>query len=247
MVECVGCEECFRKCDLVEAEDEYGELEGFYCDSCWDHTFITCELCCEPVRSEDGEWVSMRHSQPFLKSEVIMEYCWDCFRFQTIGDNMPQYKTDTITFQAEGDLRKEDLAEYVEKHTKMVAEMKWCVRCDLEPQSGKNDKNWCSECYFQHGADDDESDDEEDRAVEECCGKPLYDMLLNYKEGTFCECFGDNCECCGEPATAGLHDGKFVCIPCREGWGEEKEEKEEVCGSCCATKEKHNDELCDWC
>jgi hypothetical protein len=160
MGECVVCEKKVPKDALIEGEN----TDCLYCEGCYDDTYIKCEMCCYEVDKEDGEWVSVSHNQPFLKKVCNSEYCWDCFTDNIDEAFLPEYKTDTFTFQPEGDLRNDDITSYAERHAEAVAEMEWCERCDICPQEyTKNEtyirlkeNNWCAECYFQHGADDNE-------------------------------------------------------------------------------------------
>ena len=180
MAECGECGVRCRKDDLLESEVRDWAV---FCEDCFNTLFLKCDRCCDEVERDEGEWVSVKHNQPFLNKEYSFEYCLSCFN-DDIEEFLPEYKTDTFEFDIEGGTCYDDISSSAERHAEMVAEMKWCLKCDLCPQNDKNDKNLCGECYFQHGAEDDEEEEEE-----ECkCGKPLYDMLFNYKEGTFCKC-----------------------------------------------------------
>jgi hypothetical protein len=202
---CDICNDSCRKDDLIEWE------ENQYCADCFHEQYVRCELCGDPFDKEEGEWLSVSLEQPLRITKtcngvIVRELCLECVQ-DNIEDFTPEFKTDEFAFIAEGCLRKEDIASILKDHAEMVAEMKWCERCDLCPQDynnkginlcpqdeyKRNEKNWCVECYFQHGAIDEEEEEEECK-----CGKPLYDMLLYYKEGTFCKCREEpeRCENC---------------------------------------------------
>jgi hypothetical protein len=206
------CDECGKKCrkeDLLESEVRDWAV---FCEDCFNTLFLKCELCCEELDREQGEWLSVSLEQPLRRTKtcsgvIVRELCLECVQ-TNIEDFTPEFKTDEFAFIAEGCVRNDDISSVLKDHAKIVAEMKWCVRCDLCPQDEdkKNDKNWCSECWFQFSAIDEEEEEEEVVCASCCatrsnhndelcdweelckCGKPLYDMLLYYKEGTFCKC-----------------------------------------------------------
>lgn len=160
MAECEECGERSPKDDLVEWE------ETLYCDDCFHETYVRCEMCSEPVNREEGEYVVVSHDQPFRKRGTCSGKKDDCiFCLDCLEDNMeeafrPEFKTDKFVFEPAGGLRNDDISSYAERHAEMVAEMKWCERCDTCPQEFiKNDKKWCRECYFQHGAEDEEDEE----------------------------------------------------------------------------------------
>jgi len=158
MAECEDCGEKSRKDDLVEWE------ETLYCYDCFHETYVRCEMCSEPFNREEGEYVVVSHDQPFRKREKTYSLTEDICCLECLENNLeeayrPEFKTDKFEIKPAGGLQNDDISSYAERHAEMVAEMKWCLRCDLCPQDdNKNEKKWCSECYFQHGAEDDEED-----------------------------------------------------------------------------------------
>lgn len=180
--ECEECGETFHLDDLTLQDDD------FYCGTCLYDKYVRCEMCEELFDIEEGDWVRVKYDQPFRKTKtcsgvILRDFCLECVQ-DNIEDFIPDFKTDKFVFEPRGSLCEDNLLTVVEEQKEMVSKMKWCERCDICPQDEDNweHKNWCSECYFQHGAEDDHED----------------------------------CECCGEPGTAGLHNGRFECIACRE-------------------------------
>ena len=135
--------------------------------SCFIDSFVNCKMCCLPVNREEGEYVVVSHEQPFRKIGTITNsltecvFCLDCLENNMEEAFRPVFKTDKFEFKPAGGLRNDDIFSFAERHAEMVAEMKWCERCDICPQDkyNKNEKNWCPECLFQHGAEDEEEDE----------------------------------------------------------------------------------------
>jgi hypothetical protein len=101
-------------------------------------------------------------------------------------------------------------------------------------------------------------------ANEDCCCEYERPHLIRYRQD--CCCDGEGCEDCEDDdewcVECGMNidaclecsnSAEAICIFCCDSEycvecpkDRQDYRKEEVCGSCCATREKHNDELCDW-
>jgi len=194
-------------------------IDDFDAHECKDECekYIRCELCSDLFDREWGEWLSVSLEQPLRKTKkssgiIVRDLCLECVE-DNIEDFEPEFKTDKFVFKPEGCLHEDNISSVLKDHAEMVAEMKWCVRCDLCPQdeNKKNEIPWCAECYFQHGEEIDEEEDEQDdwRTCDSCgemrnnkTGKAYtYDDLEEQDDGNWwCkECVGTEelCENCG--------------------------------------------------
>jgi hypothetical protein len=147
---CCECGDERSTYDLTE--DRY---DNMWCDRCWNANWTECCECEEHIHQSDDEWVEATFDTPYGKT--ITPYCFECFKKESTDYD---FHNKRCVFVAMGELTEEELAEF-----RNPLELNWCVKCGDDPSKGAEYRNYCQECWFQHG--DCEGEDEEDEDEDE--------------------------------------------------------------------------------
>lgn len=140
-VECVECNDWCAKGDIYQ--DKY---DDYYCESCFRSMYFQCDGCCDDFNEEEDANVYVRSFEGSA-FQTKSQYCLDCFETEhKDGVFLPSKKDETWEFRAGGGLEDEYLNEF-----RKVPVGHWCSLCGDEPSKGKEWRNLCEECVYQHG------------------------------------------------------------------------------------------------